>query len=101
MPRLPKNTDSTAAVPPSDSPLIVIDSPSAPAAPTAPADEVVLAMASTATRVKARVLVACAFGNCNDVIELDCDVAEMHPDLIDTNSEAVAYAESLNEPAAQ
>ena len=46
-------------------------------------------------QVKARVLVDCAHGKCNDVVLVAASVAEGSPEL-DANPEAVAYAESLN-----
>lgn len=45
--------------------------------------------------IKARVLVTCAYGKPNDVIEVDADLAETLGVAIDTDAEAVAYAESL------
>ena len=45
--------------------------------------------------VKARVLAASAYGQPNDVIEIDAALAKAIPDVVDTNPEAVAYAESL------
>ncbi|WP_306393364.1 hypothetical protein [Telluria beijingensis] len=45
--------------------------------------------------VKARVLVAGAYGQCNDVVEVDVDTAKALPDVLDSTPEAVAYAESL------
>lgn len=45
--------------------------------------------------VKARVLVAGAYGQCNDVIEVDEGTAKALPDVLDSAPEAVAYAESL------
>jgi hypothetical protein len=45
--------------------------------------------------IKARVLVNCAYGKPNDVIEVDADLAETLGTAIDTDAEAVAYAESL------
>ena len=47
----------------------------------------------TSVLVKARVLVDCAFGKVNDVVEVDTEVA--HGGELDTSPEAVAYAESL------
>lgn len=47
------------------------------------------------TLVKARVLVAGPHGECNDVIELDADLAATLVGTIDTDPAAVAYAESL------
>lgn len=46
-------------------------------------------------QVKARVLVDCAHGKCNDVVLVAASVAEGSPEL-DAHPEAVAYAESLN-----
>jgi hypothetical protein len=48
-----------------------------------------------AALVKARVLVTGAYGQCNDVVEVDADTAKALPDVLDTTPEAVAYAESL------
>ncbi|GAA0436904.1 hypothetical protein ACFOY5_10735 [Massilia aurea] len=45
--------------------------------------------------VKARVLAASAYGQPNDVIEIDATLAKAIPDVVDTSPEAVAYAESL------
>lgn len=45
--------------------------------------------------VKARVLAASAYGQPNDVIEIDVALAKTIPDVVDTSPEAVAYAESL------
>lgn len=45
--------------------------------------------------VKARVLVAGPHGECNDVIELDADLAATLVGTVDTDPAAVAYAESL------
>ncbi|PIG31067.1 hypothetical protein CLU93_5419 [Janthinobacterium sp. 35] len=47
------------------------------------------------TLVKARVLVAGPHGECNDVIELDADLATTLVGTVDTDPAAVAYAESL------
>lgn len=47
------------------------------------------------TLIKARVLVAGAHGNCNDVIEIDAEHAATLVGTIDTDPAAVAYAESL------
>lgn len=46
--------------------------------------------------VKARVLAACAYGYPNDVVEIEQSVADALPGVVDTDLEAVAYAESLN-----
>lgn len=45
--------------------------------------------------VRARVLVAGAHGNCNDIIEIDADLAATLVGTVDTDPAAVAYAESL------
>jgi hypothetical protein len=45
--------------------------------------------------VKARVLVASSYGQPNDVIEIDAELAKTLPDVVDTSPAAVAYAESL------
>lgn len=50
---------------------------------------------TAAETVKARVLVDCAHGKCNDVVLVAASIAEGSPEL-DANPEAVAYAESLN-----
>ncbi len=51
----------------------------------------------TGKSVKARVLVDSAFGNANDVVQLDEASAKAAVDqgVIDTNKSAVAYAEDL------
>lgn len=46
-------------------------------------------------KVKARLLVECSYGKPNDVIEIDADVAESLAGQIDTDTAAIAYAESL------
>ena len=46
-------------------------------------------------QVKARVLVDCAHGKCNDVVLVAASVAESSSEL-DAHPDAVAYAESLN-----
>lgn len=45
--------------------------------------------------VRVRVLIDCAHGQCNDVIEMDADMAESLNGIVDATPEAVAYAESL------
>jgi len=45
--------------------------------------------------IKARVLAASAYGQPNDVIEIDAALAQTIPDVVDTSPAAVAYAESL------
>ena len=45
--------------------------------------------------VRARVLVNCAYGNCDDVIEIDADLAATLAGTVDTDPAAVAYAETL------
>lgn len=47
------------------------------------------------TLIKVRVLVAGAHGNCNDVIELDAELAATLAGIVDADPAAVAYAESL------
>lgn len=49
----------------------------------------------TERQVKARVLVACALGAPNDVVEVDRAQADSLIGVLDTNPAAVAYAESL------
>lgn len=44
---------------------------------------------------KARVLVDCELGKCNDVVEIDAKQAKALADKVDTDPDAVAYAESL------
>lgn len=47
--------------------------------------------------IKARVLAACGYGGCNDVVELDAEVvaAGVKVGQLDDSAAAVAYAESL------
>jgi hypothetical protein len=45
--------------------------------------------------VKARVLVACVFGQPNDVVEVAAAVAGRHPSELDADPSAVAYALTL------
>ena len=49
--------------------------------------------------VKARVLTVCAYGEANDLVELDADEAKSAESegLIDTNKAAVQYAASLEQ----
>lgn len=51
--------------------------------------------------MKARVLTSCRFGNANDVVTLDAATAKAAEadGLVDTNPDAVAYAESIAQPA--
>lgn len=51
--------------------------------------------------IKARVLTSCHLGNANDVVTLDVATAQAAQDdgLVDTNADAVAYAESIAQPA--
>ncbi len=56
-----------------------VDAPAAPAAPRT---------------LRARVLVQCALGAPNDVVEIEADQVEILGDVIDTDPAAVAYAES-------
>lgn len=67
----------------------VVDTTSTDLAPDASALEVPREL------VKARVLAASAYGQPNDVIEIDAVLAETIPDVVDTSPAAVAYAESL------
>ncbi|WP_156116739.1 hypothetical protein [Massilia sp. 9096] len=46
-------------------------------------------------KVKARVLVDCDLGKCNDVVEIDPKQVKAMAGTVDTDAEAVAYAESL------
>jgi len=48
-----------------------------------------------AQKVKARVLMDCEHGKCNDVIEIDAKQVKSLAGIVDTDPEAVAYAESL------
>lgn len=52
--------------------------------------------------IKARVLTSCRYGNANDVVTLDVPSAQAAQDegLLDTNPDAVAYAESIAQPPA-
>lgn len=45
--------------------------------------------------VKARVLAACSYGQPNSVIEIDVELATTLAGVVDTDPEAVAYAESI------
>lgn len=67
----------------------VVDTPGPGPAP----DEILIDVAPDL--VKARVLAASAYGQPNDVIEIDAALAQTIPDVVDTSPEAVAYAESL------
>lgn len=67
----------------------VVDNQSADLAPDASAPE------TPRELVKARVLAASAYGQPNDVIEIDAALAQTIPDVVDTSPAAVAYAESL------
>lgn len=51
--------------------------------------------------IKARVLTSCYLGNANDIVLLDVASAQAAQDdgLVDTTPEAVAYAESIAQPA--
>lgn len=51
-----------------------------------------------AQKVKARVLLDGAYGKCNDVIEIDPKQAKSLAGVVDTDPEAVAYAQSLPKP---
>jgi hypothetical protein len=48
-----------------------------------------------AKKVKARVLVECAYGKPNDVVEVDAAEVKAQPGALDAEPAAVAYAESL------
>jgi len=48
-----------------------------------------------AKKVKARVLVGCALGECNDIVEIDAADVKSLAGQVDTDPAAVAYAESL------
>nr|WP_314607337.1 hypothetical protein [uncultured Janthinobacterium sp.] len=50
---------------------------------------------SAGTIIKARVLVSCAYGEPNDIVELDDELAVSLGDVLDTNPAAVDYAESI------
>lgn len=67
---------------PAPMPAAAVESESA----AAPAEQVL---------VKARVLVACAHGQPDDVVELSADLAKTLVDVVDTDPAAVKYAESL------
>lgn len=67
----------------------VVDTTSTDLAPDASALEVPREL------VKARVLAAGAYGQPNDVIEIDAALAKTIPDVVDASPAAVAYAESL------
>lgn len=48
-----------------------------------------------ATLVRARVLVACAYGGCDDVVEIESSLIDSLAGVVDTHPDAVAYAESI------
>lgn len=48
-----------------------------------------------AQKVKARVLVDCELGKVNQVVEVDAKQAKALAGTVDTDPDAVAYAESL------
>lgn len=50
-----------------------------------------------ANTVKARILIACALGEPNDVIEIDAEQADTMIGVVDADPAAVAYAESLGQ----
>ena len=54
-----------------------------------------MAEAKEVQKVKARVLIDGAFGKCNDVVEIDPKQVKSLAGVVDTDPEAVAYAESL------
>jgi hypothetical protein len=53
-----------------------------------------------AQKLKARVLVDCDFGKANDVVEIDAKQAKALTGTVDTDPDAVAYAESIAPKAA-
>lgn len=69
--------------------------PAPPPVPATPAEPEPAAAPAEQVRVKARVLVACAHGQPDDVIELAAELAETLVDVVDTDPAAVKYAESL------
>jgi hypothetical protein len=52
-------------------------------------------------KVKARVLVDGALGKCNDVVEIEAKQVKSLAGVVDTDPDAVAYAESLVKPKAE
>lgn len=48
-----------------------------------------------AKKMEARVLKDCAYGTCNDVIEIDQALVKSLESVVDTDPVAVAYAKSL------
>jgi hypothetical protein len=54
-----------------------------------------------AEKVKARVLVDCALGKVNDVVEIDAKQVKALAGTVDIDPEAVAYAESIAPPPAE
>ncbi|NRR28885.1 hypothetical protein HSX11_01685 [Oxalobacteraceae bacterium] len=60
-----------------------------------PSDPVVEIIQTAPVTVRARVLVDCDYGRCNDVIEIDADLVEALGTVVDAAPEAVAYADSL------
>jgi hypothetical protein len=98
----PKNAPAEVQEPvvaPASEPVIVASE----AAPAEPAQEPVVdaapqsdpAPASSAQIVKARVLVGCVYGHCDDVVEIEAKLIEQLAGVVDTDPAAVAYAESL------
>lgn len=47
-----------------------------------------------AKKVKARVLIDCVHGKCNDVVEIEAAQVKALEGVVDTDPAAVAYAES-------
>jgi hypothetical protein len=45
--------------------------------------------------IRARVLVSCAYGECDDVIDIDAELVDSLAGVVDTDPAAVAYAETL------
>lgn len=48
-------------------------------------------------QIKVRVLVECAIGKPNDVIEIDAATLEAYSDCVDPHPASVKYAESLRD----
>jgi len=74
------------AAPEEPAPVLAVAAAVESESAAAPADQVL---------VKARVLVACAHGQPDDVVELSADLAKTLVDVVDTDPAAVKYAESL------
>ena len=50
---------------------------------------------SAGSAVKARVLVSCAYGEPNDIVEIEEELAATLGTVVDTDPAAVTYAESI------